>query len=1001
MGSDSADRTQRAIEEAQARLAELVAKIDRDALVLAFLREVRFGLRDLRRFLEDPAEDRVSWDFPFVELTYPVLWDFSSPDQMPPTFKGLETVGIFAPEDVVDGKVPEDVVFACLVEAEATLALGFVTRGVVQVRDSAKIDPSGPPAYIMPRDLVDLLDKATNTRATVGGVEGTPEDAAARARLVDELTAPFSMGPYAGASLAASTAAQLAEVENYTEEERAELMKDARALTDEEWQAAEDGREVFDELMERRPDVPALVYSGVTDAGEKIGVAVVAQVFPLVVDVDARRAWYTVGVGLVFTEGDQRRLSPEDLGDLWAELTRPDAHLAAALAPRDETPERSTKATAEQPKAGPTEPRTARLLLQEKTRIDAKAAQVVGFLDRATFPRKWSHVRKWEDLVQAEVAALQKKHGEAAFEDVPGIRKALLIRKETAAGKELVELTKVPTGDLMDREGRRGFRRVYTDADKIPREYLVKRFRAGSAYLEVRLSWYGGTWRLSDDARKAEEARLRGARREADGLLFEDLRAEEQGRIDNALRHLGTLGDARDVMDYVLGVFGARGENPLRIPAREFRILLECEQDENGHSRVEGALRALQEIRFAVKAAGAGPDISGHAFGAFLDTVRYEGRGPGKHTDGDFYLSLSELAIGTLHVFRRAGSLNSARQVIRYDWSAKLEKEAKKELRFLQGHKLAPFYDRAKGFTPAQRLLHRWLAANITRRKDATAKGRKAQKVHHSAADANEPRVYGADFCRLLEANRRYHAALGQYSKNAETGRTLKGRPQARTATGGAKQGGLLEVLGYGLPPGRADAGRTRVAADALKDLRAVVEEALGGVVAAKHRDGWLTLEDAAGLRVDELLEEVTWFLFLPEDWEEGVARDIEDHQERRRKRGETDRAVRVTKDRAAYEQALEDRGEAVGGVGLVELRQRLHAARKARKLSQAEVGRAFGVSQAVVANWEQGPERKGRAIPEDLRPLVLRWIKTGEGPTETELETLAARRRGGRRAAL
>ncbi len=993
------ERIDEALLDARARLSALFKGFDLEArLANILLGEVRFGLRALRRYIEDPAEDRISWDFPFVELTYPVPWDFDYPDLLPPITGDMEFVGDFAPEDVVEGEVPEELVLAAFYEAETMAAFHHLTNRVVEVRGSALTTPGGPRSYVIPRDLADRLDQLTGTRTVPrAGAQGTPEAMEERRRLVDELAAPFSIGPFEVEALVAEATAQ---AEALTEEELAEVAKDARPLTDEEWATIEESNAAFDELRSERPDVPPLMFTVTSSSHGPISGFVSALVYPLVVDVDERRAWYPLGVGLTFTEGHPRDLSAEDLAAFWDELTRLDGPFAPDdLVQKSETPERSTKATG--PQAGPTEPRTARLLLQEKTRIDAKAAQVVGFLDRATFPRKWSHVRKWEDLVQAEVAGLQKKHGEAAFEDVPGVRGPLLERSWTAAGVELVKLTKKATGDLVDREGRRGFRAVYTDADKVPREYLVKRFRAGSAYLEVRLSWYGGTWRLSDDARKAEGARLKEARQEAEGLLFEDLRAEEQSRIDNGLRHLGTLGDARDVMDYVLGVFGAWGENPLRVPARELRILLECEQDENGHSRVEGALRALQEIRFAVKAAGAGPDISGHAFGAFLDTVRYEGRGPGKHTDGDFYLSLSETAIGCLHVFRRAASLKAARQVFLYDWSAKLEKEARKELNFLQGHKLAPLYDRAKGFTPAQRLLHRWLAANLTRRKDATAKGRKTHQVHHAATDANEPRVYGADFCPFLEQGRRYHAALGQFSRNAETGRTLKGRPQARTATGGAKQGGLLEVLGYALPPGRADAGRTTVAVDALKDLRAVVEEALGGVVAGKHRGHWLKLEDAAGLRVDELLEEVTWSLFLPDDWEARVARDIEDHHAGRHERGETDRPVRVTTDRAAYEKALEDRGEAVGGVGLVELRQRLHATRKARKLSQAEVGRAFGVSQAVVANWERGPERKGRAIPEDLRHLVLRWIETSEGPTEAELVTLAARRRGGKARAV
>jgi len=36
----------------------------------------------------------------------------------------------------------------------------------------------------------------------------------------------------------------------------------------------------------------------------------------------------------------------------------------------------------------------------------------------------------------------------------------------------------------------------------------------------------------------------------------------------------------------------------------------------------------------------------------------------------------------------------------------------------------------------------------------------------------------------------------------------------------------------------------------------------------------------------------------------------------------------------------------------------------------------------------------RGKAIPADVAPLVLRWIDTGETPTEDELATLENRRK-------
>ena len=51
--------------------------------------------------------------------------------------------------------------------------------------------------------------------------------------------------------------------------------------------------------------------------------------------------------------------------------------------------------------------------------------------------------------------------------------------------------------------------------------------------------------------------------------------------------------------------------------------------------------------------------------------------------------------------------------------------------------------------------------------------------------------------------------------------------------------------MGYQLPPGRAVQAREAVAVAALKDLRAVVEEYLGGRVVGRRGDVWLSLQEA------------------------------------------------------------------------------------------------------------------------------------------------------------
>jgi tetratricopeptide (TPR) repeat protein len=73
-------------------------------------------------------------------------------------------------------------------------------------------------------------------------------------------------------------------------------------------------------------------------------------------------------------------------------------------------------------------------------------------------------------------------------------------------------------------------------------------------------------------------------------------------------------------------------------------------------------------------------------------------------------------------------------------------------------------------------------------------------------------------------------------------------------------------------------------------------------------------------------------------------------------------------------------------------LRTRLRTARQSRGLTLAAVGALFGVSHATVSQWESGPEPdarghvRGKPIPSALRPLLERWIATGEAPTAEEL---------------
>ena len=222
-----------------------------------------------------------------------------------------------------------------------------------------------------------------------------------------------------------------------------------------------------------------------------------------------------------------------------------------------------------------------------------------------------------------------------------------------------------------------------------------------------------------------------------------------------------------------------------------------------------------------------------------------------------------------------------------------------------------------------------------------------------------------------------FHAALGHFNKNAETGRKLYGTASIGTKTSGPRTEGLLQVMGYTLPPGGARARRSRIVRQALASLRAVVEEALGGIIAGKHDGRWLTLTDiVAGLRDEEILKRVTWFLFVPAHWLEKQAQDIQHYHAERHACGETPYKVKVTRDRGERERAEAGRrGEHYGegdGLGLAgePLRVRLRAKRKELDLSQGAVGKVFGVTHVTVGAWERESNRMRMGSKANRFPL-------------------------------
>jgi hypothetical protein len=208
-----------------------------------------------------------------------------------------------------------------------------------------------------------------------------------------------------------------------------------------------------------------------------------------------------------------------------------------------------------------------------------------------------------------EIERLQREHGSAAFEAGEigrgkRTRGALLLRRMRPSGEGVIELSEEASRALAERESQHGFRRLIRDDDGVQREYLIKRLRTPSGHLEIRLTWYGMAWPLVNDAVEYQQSRLSALNVQSSlrhPSLFEELDEERRAALNGQLRQMESIRDARLVMDLILRSFGRDGENPLHIPAWQLRALLECENDDNGFRRVEGCLRALQEVRFHVQ----------------------------------------------------------------------------------------------------------------------------------------------------------------------------------------------------------------------------------------------------------------------------------------------------------------------------------------------------------------------------------------------------------------
>ena len=984
------DLTAAALNAALVRLGELAGNVDENLpnwRAVSLLDLVAGGLDNLRGYIEDPTEEGVSWESPFVELRYAQEWNFET---FEPGGNNLGAISArFTAEDVVDGKVSDEKVLDALQAHARLVLLQELTAGLVEWRERGKSAPDGRPAYLVPQAVQDYLDQATGTTLDENGVHGTPEAVALRGRLVDELARPFRIGA--------------------TEE----MDLDALDYDDEV------PPDVAERLGRSLKDLPTLEVRFDLPGRTRFTASVVVLVYPLVVNADEKRAYFPVVVGLVFSPPE---LSPEnwshhERAEFWKALQEAlDAETEKAAKGRKPRRRKQTPPTSTRSETSTLEPEVHAVqkgaveavfpLAFRRSLMDNEVAAMLGRLHAVRLPvKRWAGLPTLAELEAQEVRRLQDELGDEA-ERKTADRGPLLL-KRTRKGETVFSLSSEAVHAL---KVRHGLGLGYRDLDqKTGEEFLVRLFQANRGYLEVGLSWermagpWVEEWRKDLDAVAArEEKNLRES-------LFDALDEPRRREVERIVLRVKRLGDGWKVLELILSELGASGANPVRLPAVVLKTLLGLDgTDPHARERIDSALESLRAVTVRVKSFGM---ESIKAYGSLVSWWEYHGAGAGSHGEGDYVVRVTPEAVGCLKVFESGTHrLASGREVTNYAFGKPDENQKKglKGVGFVGFDSGRVFYNAAEDFTPEEESLVAFLEKELTANRDTARdwpKGRKKSQRAPNAADAHEARVYLSDFCPLLEAGRRYHAALGHFRRNAEAGWTLAGSRTRSTDSGGAHTEGLLGRLGFLTPPGKVSGERTRQIRRVLETMKSVVVDYLEGVVAGKDEGGkWLSLKDAAALPENEL-KRVRWYFFLPETWPTIRRQKWEARQAERARKGLTPYAWKSTDNpRTAEAARLFLRGQAHAvevkpsaalpeTSGLVLVRHRLRKARLERGLTLEAVGRVFGVGKAVVQKWELGTERdpedgkvRGKPIPPGLVPLIVRWVEKNVEPTAAEL---------------
>lgn len=675
----------------------------------------------------------------------------------------------------------------------------------------------------------------------------------------------------------------------------------------------------------------------------------------------------------------------------WKELHR----LAGIEDPAEPPPEETTlPATLPPPNvtASPPETRVFHLALSP-VQVDHRTLEILKTLPRHGFLGRANSFPSWEENQARKVQEFLEAGPEEARDA------GLLSVTYSREGKPHYQLTKAGKKELQLEIGVR--QRGYRFTDDQGDEWLCRVVRHGAGSIRFGVSLFGQAIPLLADFQK--EVQLA---EEELGQSLPFLPPQDEPLRKNKAQMARAFQDGRELLNLAVLQMRQQGTSLIQLTGPVLRELFpDLNKERTPRIRIETALRALRNTAWHAETL---EPIPGQELlnleGGFLNGRLIEGRGEKMLVS----LELDPRALVSLAGFFNQKTKVPRRIVEALKNPGKAVTQAPPIHRVVTVHSGRPIYRKAFGHSEEQAALADWIHSEITLNRDTARRGAPHKRIaSKDDKEAFSPRVYGSDFCPLLPPGRRFWGALGHFRRNAEAGRTLAGTGQRPGHRGGSRSKGLMTEMGFHLEQGggaRTQKRNHALTLQALEDMRLVVEDHLEGkvvgIISKGDREGeWITLDEALQeLLPPQLRKEVRWHLFVSENCWELEKHKFEELSREKAGAGEIPHAWIVTEDPEEARRSMESYLE---GTSLLEdgslpsspLSGRLQDARVDRKLSQGKVAALFGVSQRTVSHWEN----QAKPIPQELVPLVERWLSGGDPPTPEELESRKTRRRGKR----